>query len=229
MTTKIDWQTHKCPVGPVRYGVRRGSVVIEPHPGEDWAYAAMVGAPCTCGTLKERLIVEQDRAGRPRLKPTSGAADFPFEKLRPKGKSDRRRYVQCELARMTMPALVRYVVPVAGTMDWVRSVRRRGLANAFGRPELGEGVAYVASVGGAKKDGKYRFLRAMVVACINHEGKVGARIEFVETGGFLNPTESKPYEPDPIDIVKARMSLPQPESFVQYFRAEKQSPTPTVW
>ena len=227
--TKIDWQIHNCPVGPVRYCVRRGSIVIEPHPSEDRAYSAMAGAPCTCGKLKERLIAEQDRAGRPRLKPSFVPDDFPFAKLRPKGPSDRRAYVREVLARMTMPALVRYIVPVERTMDWVRSVRRRGLANAFGRPELGEGVAYVASCGGTKKDGQYRFLRAMVVAYINDQGKLGARIEFVETGGFSNPTESKPYEPDPMDIVKVRMSLPQPESFVQHFRAEKQSPTPTVW
>lgn len=226
--TTIDWQTHKCPVGSVRYGVRRGSIVIEPHPNEDLAYAAMVGAPCTCCKLKTRLVAEQNQAGRPRLKPSATSDDFPFAKLRPKGKRDRKLYVQQVLARMTMPALVRYVVPPEKTMDWVRTVRRRGLVHAFGRPELGEGVAYVVPVSGSK-NGQYRFLQAMVVAYINHEGKLSARIEFVETGGFTEPNKRTAYEPDAIDFVKARMCLQQPESLAQYCRAEKQSPTPTVW
>jgi hypothetical protein len=219
--------THLCPVNPVPWRIsNRGSVWVVPHGPEDEALAAIAGlAPCTCRQKFDELVQRERIRNWPRpIAPRPWPAP-------PESKQDRRKRLREVLMRATMPALVRHLVPPFHTQDWVHSVRRRGLAAMFSRPELGEGVAYCTSIY-TRPDPVFDIRRVMMIAT-RKGSNLGVEIKFVgaripPTGG-LTPECFEEFEPTPIDVVKAKMSLPEALSLKGYAKMEFDHPFVEPW
>jgi hypothetical protein len=213
----------------VQWVIRRGKIYIEAHPPEDVAlHGILIGAPCTCGDLKKKLIESERKRGIPRLKQKVPPHEPTFWQPS-KDKKERRKQAKQHLPRASMPELVRYLVPLYESEYWVRTIRKAGLATQFCRPELGEGVAYSVSIYGATRP---YMLRALVIARANNDGTVGARIAFIEaqrSGAPPTWKEIPANQVSVVDFVQARMSLPEVESLKRFAQQEAQTPTKVPW
>jgi hypothetical protein len=136
--------------------------------------------------------------------------------------------------RATMPAMVRYLVPPMRTREWVFGVRRRGLAEMFSRPELGEGVAYCESIHYYKgPGGRYDLTRVLLVAKRHEGNSVGCAVKFVGAKipptGPLTPDCFEVFDPSPIDWVKAKMILPDVDMLKLYAKEERERAWTEPW